>query len=108
MVAERNRRSFVLARLLLVHNLTRAEMKFAFENLADAKPLGIARCPGKTVETVQGTSRRSATPLKRGVNEKEVVLHKSAIIRGRRLAACSFPFALLFISVCAAKATTGV
>jgi putative heme-binding domain-containing protein len=33
MVAQRNRRSFVLARLLLVHNLTRTEMKFSFQIL---------------------------------------------------------------------------
>jgi hypothetical protein len=33
MVAERNRRSFVLARLVIVLNLTRTEMKSAFETL---------------------------------------------------------------------------
>src|SRR5262245_6440812 len=61
-------------------------MKFAFENL-----LPRLLCDGlaKTVKTVQITSARSVTPLKRGVNE--IGLAKRVNERGRLfLLVCSF------------------
>src|SRR3954469_16521586 len=67
--------SFVLARLVIVHNLRlKLIMKSAFENLTPPLTKGRLRFSddaGKTVKTVQVTLARWATPLKRGVNERK-------------------------------------
>src|SRR6267142_4935433 len=107
---ETNRRSFVLAREVLVHNLTgEFDMKSAFENLAPRlmqDPLESRDAREETVKTVRLTLPRLATPLKRGVNERGIAFLESVVKLRHPGGSRLFLFAFFFIGLITVKAAS--